>query len=68
MTVADRDIWRTARAVIETHCDCAEFHAAQRADALLTEGDLDGYRVWKRVLAAITAIRLPRPVQGEQLN
>jgi hypothetical protein len=66
--ISDRDIWRTARAVIEQHCERAELHAAQRADALLAEGGVDGSRVWKRVLAAITAIRRPTPMQGERVN
>lgn len=66
--ITDRDIWRTARAVIEQHCDGAAIHAAQRADALLAEGDFEGYRVWRRVLAAITAIRLPKPTDRERVN
>ncbi len=30
-----------------------EIHAAQRADALLEQGDMDGRRVWLRVLDAV---------------
>jgi hypothetical protein len=54
--------------MIEEHCERAPIHAAQRADVLLAEGELEGYRVWKRVLAAINAIRQPKPREGEQPN
>jgi len=66
--IFDRDIWRTARAFIEQHCDNAAIHAAQRADALLAEGDLEGHRVWKRVLQAINAIRQPGPREGKKVS
>jgi len=66
--ISDSDIWRTAHAVIQQRCEFAELCAAQRADARLAEGDLDGYCIWKRVLATITAIRWPMPVSGERVN
>ena len=49
----ERDIWRTADVLMKTHGDDAELIAATRADAMLDLGDIDGQRVWKRVLAAI---------------
>ena len=66
--ISDREVWRTARGVIEQHCDLAELHAAQRVDVLLAESDLEGQRVWKRILAAIQAIRRPTPSQGKRVN
>ena len=51
--ISDCDVWRTAHAMIEQFCD----DAAMRVDALLAEGDLDGYRVWIRVLDAVKEIR-----------
>jgi hypothetical protein len=45
--IADIDIWRTARLVIQQRED-PEFYAAQRADELLAAGDPDGCRVWQR--------------------
>jgi hypothetical protein len=65
--ISDRDTWRTATAVIELHGALAELHAARRADAMLAEGDVDGQRVWKRVLAAITAIRR-QPTPADLVN
>ena len=55
--ISDRDIWRTAHAMIEQYCDDAALRAAMRVDAPLAEGDLDGYRVWIRVLDAVKEIR-----------
>ena len=48
---SDLDIYRTANTLIEQHGDLgAEMHAAMRADELLEAGDMDGRRVWLRVL------------------
>ncbi len=45
------DIYRTAQLLVKQHGEDAPIHAAMRADAMLEAGDLDGYAVWKRVLA-----------------
>jgi hypothetical protein len=49
----ERDIWLTSNAMIKRHEADAEIHAAMRAHALLQDGDIDGRRVWKRVITAI---------------
>ncbi len=51
------DIYRTANVLIREHGEDAALEAAQRADALLEKGCLDGQRVWKRVLAAVKEIQ-----------
>jgi hypothetical protein len=50
--VADIDIWRTARLLMQQRDD-PEFYAAQRADELLAAGDTEGCRVWTRIGLAI---------------
>ena len=50
---ADIDIWRAAKRLIDQHGEDAAFVAAQRADAMLDAGDLDGLATWKRILKAI---------------
>ena len=50
---SDLDIYRTASVLIREHGEDAALEAAQRADAMLEEGYLDGLRVWKQVLASI---------------
>ncbi len=46
---------------MKQHGEDAPIHAAMRADAMLDEGDLGGYAVWKRVLKAVE--ELPRPIR-----
>ena len=55
--VSDLDIWRSAHLVIEKHGDKAELAASLRADELLANGDVDGERTWRRILAAIMKLQ-----------
>jgi hypothetical protein len=41
----DIDIWRAANILIKSHGEDAALVAAQRADELLAEGDVEGERV-----------------------
>jgi hypothetical protein len=43
------DIWRTAKVLIDSHGERAEFEATMRADHAIEQGNLDALRVWKRV-------------------
>jgi len=45
-----------AKVYIREHGEDAVIHAAMRADALLDAGDLDGQRVWMRVIEAIKVL------------
>ena len=47
---SDLDIYRAAQATIARYGDGAALHAANRADALLALGDMEGRRVWNRAL------------------
>jgi hypothetical protein len=51
--ISDLDIWRSANELIKQFGDTADIEPAARADALLGKGDLDGQRVWLRILKAI---------------
>ena len=57
----DRDIWRSAKALIDQHGDDAVIHAAMRADELLDDGDLDGAATWRRVIQAIKDLETTEP-------
>jgi hypothetical protein len=46
----------------------AALEAAQRADAMLEKGSLDGQRVWKRVLSALKEIQRQELREGEAVN
>jgi hypothetical protein len=55
--VDDPDIYRAAKLVIDQHGDDAAIRAAERADKLLEDGDIDGALVWRRILAAIEELQ-----------
>jgi hypothetical protein len=50
----DRDIYRSAKLLIDQYGDGASLHAANRADEMLDKGDLDGQGTWLRIYAAVT--------------
>lgn len=54
---SDLDIYRSAKAMIEQHGHAAALEAAMRADRMLADGDLDGQRVWLRILKAIDELQ-----------
>ncbi len=65
---SDLDIYRTANVLVKHYGDDAALEAAQRADAMLEKGSVDGQRVWKRVLAAMEAIQRQEPREGEAVT
>ncbi len=66
--IDDRDIWRAANIMVKRHGADARIAAAQRADQLLDAGDVTGFAVWKRIVAAIEDIQSTVPQGGEPLN
>ena len=65
---SELDIFRTANVLVKHYGEDAAPEAAQRADAMLEKGSLDGQRVWKRVLAAVKEIQRDEPREGEAVN
>ena len=59
--IPDIDVWRTAHLLIKQHGKDAAVQAAFQADAMFARGDLDGYAVWKRVVAAINDLVSDKP-------
>lgn len=55
------DIWRSANELIMQFGDAGDIEAATRADAMLAKGDLDGQRVWLRILQAVDVSRGNQP-------
>jgi hypothetical protein len=64
--ISDPDIWRAVQLVIKRHGDDAPLAAAQRADELFNENDLDGAAVWRRILHAIEELQRVRPKGGRE--
>ena len=61
---SDLEIDCAAQATIQTYGDGAGLQAAQRADELMAEGDMEGRRVWHRIGAASECIDIPPPHPG----
>ena len=59
------DIYRTAQVLIREHGDGAALEAAQRADAMLEKGDMDGAAVWRRIVRAVEEIQRQDRRSGE---
>ncbi len=51
--ITDLDIYRSAKVLIDQHGQDAPIWAAQKADAFLEQGNLDGERLWLKILEAI---------------
>ena len=54
--VSDLDIYRAANLLVKQYGDEATINVAMIADALLEKGDLDGQRVWLRILNAVNQL------------
>ena len=66
--ISDPDIWRAAQLLVKRHGADAPIVAAQRADELFDQGDLDGTAVWKRILHAVEELQRTKPKLGERVN
>jgi hypothetical protein len=65
---SDLDIYRSAKILLDQHGDDAELRAAEKHDAMLARGDVDGMRVWRRIMTAIGELRRGVPASGERLH
>ncbi len=59
------DIYRSAQVLIREHGDDAGLEAAQRANAMLERGDMEGAAVWRRVLKAVEEMQRKERREGE---
>ncbi len=65
---SDLDIYRTASVLIRKHGEDAALEAAQRADAMLERGDMEGCATWKRVLKAVEELQRAQATPDEALH
>ena len=61
------DVFTAAKLLIDQHGDGAGLVAAQRADQMLDQGDLNGAMVWRGILAGIDELQRGRR-DGEAVN
>ena len=62
--VEEIDVWRAAEQMRKRYGTEAAVQAAMRADALFEKLDLEGSRVWNRIVAAINELERA-PKDGE---
>ena len=63
--IDERDIWGSAKILINRYGEEAAIEAAQRADKFLAEGNMDGRAVWHRIETAIVELQRREPGEGE---
>ncbi len=66
--VEEIEIYRAANQLVKRYGQDAEFEAAMRADAMLEAGDLEGQRVWQRILKAVDELLAQAPPTDGQLH
>ena len=64
----DKDIYRSAKLLIDRHGENAVIEAAMMADKMLDAGDLDGLATWNRILRTIEELRAGKRPEGEKLH
>ena len=62
---SDLDIYRSASVLLSRYGASASLHAANRADAMLDKGDLDGRAVWLRIHEAVVELGRTALDEGE---
>jgi hypothetical protein len=72
-----RSRWRTKSArsrcgvpniIIQRYGDDAPLEAAKRADEMLEKGEMEGRRVWQRIMKAAVELRRVRPDEGQGVH
>jgi hypothetical protein len=58
--IPDLDIYSAAKLLVDQHGEDAGLRAAERADALLEEGDVEGSAVWRAIGTAIGELQRER--------
>jgi len=53
---------------VKRHGADAAIVAAQRADELLVQGDLDGQSIWKRIVSAVRELQRTKLAANERCN
>jgi hypothetical protein len=68
MAVPQIDVWRAANTLLEQYGLEAWFISARRADAMLSQGDMDGRRTWMAIHRAVVEMLRTQRKAGEREN
>ncbi len=64
--ISDKEVWTYAGTMIQQWGNTADFEAYRRAAELFDVSNLEGQRVWHRIIEAINALQTTQP--GETRN
>lgn len=68
MSISDRDVFATAKLVVDRHGKSATYYACGRAEELLDKGDLEGAATWRRIVKATEFLSSDGGPDSELLN
>ena len=60
LMISDLDIYRAAMLLVDQHGEGAPVWAAERADELFQDGDIEGATIWRMIVTAIEELQRPR--------
>ena len=60
--IAEIDIYRAAKMMIEIYGNDAGIRAALRADYFYRDGDMEGFETWKRIVSAVGELQVMKPL------
>jgi len=66
--VTDADIYHNATKLAEQHGQDAATVADMRAEQLRFQGNMDGYRMWKRIVLVVDELLASGPAEGEMFH
>src|SRR5262245_62019100 len=66
--ISERDIWTAANMLVKRYGADAKLEAGKRADELLADGDMEGQRVWLRIIRAVEELQRAERRDGEAVN
>jgi len=65
---SDLDKHQSARPLLERYGDAASFHAAQRVDEMMDQGDVEGAAAWRGILEAIRELGSVAPTSDAKFH
>ena len=66
--ISDLDLCRAAKIMVKRYGKGAATEAAMCADEFLDQGNLDGERLWIRIMRTIEELQRERPRDGEAVH
>ena len=66
--IPDRDIHHYTQVLVKHHGEGASIRASTRANTMLESGDLDSYRMWKRILRVVEELQGAEPEPGVRVH